>query len=104
MLQAQRKTYFRAIGRFLGLCFWFRYTIPLMVCRHVAKYLLGRYVYTCMYHCNYIERAMCICIIVERATCTCMYHCNYIERATCTYMYHCNYIERAMCICIVVII
>jgi E3 ubiquitin-protein ligase EDD1 len=41
-IQAQRKTYFRAIGRFMGLCFWFRYTIPLMVCRHVAKYLLGR--------------------------------------------------------------
>lgn len=40
--QAQRKMYFRAIGRFLGLCFWFRFTIPLMVCRHVAKYLLGR--------------------------------------------------------------
>ncbi|CAI8007414.1 E3 ubiquitin-protein ligase UBR5 [Geodia barretti] len=41
-IREQRRKYFRAVGRFLGLCFWFRYTIPLMVCRHVAKYLLGR--------------------------------------------------------------
>jgi hypothetical protein len=41
-IRDQRRKYFRAVGRFLGLCFWFRYTIPLMVCRHVAKYLLGR--------------------------------------------------------------
>ena len=41
-LQAQRKNAFRAVGRFIGLCLWFRYTVPFMVCRHVAKYLLGR--------------------------------------------------------------
>jgi E3 ubiquitin-protein ligase EDD1 len=37
-----RKLLFVAIGRFLGLCLWFRQTIPLMICRHVAKFLLGR--------------------------------------------------------------
>jgi hypothetical protein len=41
-LQSQRKDAFVAIGRFFGLCLWFRYTIPFMVCRHVAKMLLGR--------------------------------------------------------------
>ena len=41
---SQRRLVFRAIGRFLGLCFWFKHTIPFMVCRHVAKYLLDRLV------------------------------------------------------------
>ena len=42
--QSQRRAAFHAIGRFFGLCLWFRYTIPFMVCRHVAKFFLGRYV------------------------------------------------------------
>lgn len=41
-LQGLRSSSFLAIGRFLGLCLWFRYTIPLTLCRHVAKFLLGR--------------------------------------------------------------
>ena len=42
-LRSQRLNIFKAIGRFIGLCFWFKHTIPFMVCRHVAKYLLDRY-------------------------------------------------------------
>ena len=42
LLQSQRRDAFLAIGRFFGLCLWFRYTVPFMVCRHVAKMLLGR--------------------------------------------------------------
>lgn len=41
-IKSQRREAFVAIGRFFGLCLWFRYTIPFMVCRHVAKMLLGR--------------------------------------------------------------
>ena len=41
-LVSDRASVFRAIGRFLGFCFWFKHTIPFMVCRHVAKFLLDR--------------------------------------------------------------
>ncbi len=43
-ITTQRRMVFKAIGRFLGLCFWFKHTIPFMVSRHVAKYLLDRFV------------------------------------------------------------
>ena len=40
--QEERLFNFRALGRFIGLCLWFKQTVPLMISRHVAKFLLGR--------------------------------------------------------------
>ena len=40
--QEERLFNFKALGRFIGLCLWFKQTVPLMISRHVAKYLLGR--------------------------------------------------------------
>lgn len=41
-LKPQRDKVFYLIGRFLGYCLWFHHTIPFMLSRHVAKYLIGR--------------------------------------------------------------
>ncbi|XP_063678021.1 uncharacterized protein LOC134813994 isoform X3 [Bolinopsis microptera] len=42
LLYKQRIEGFRACGRFLGLALWFKQTLPIKLCRHVWKYLLGR--------------------------------------------------------------
>ncbi|KAL5252716.1 hypothetical protein ACHWQZ_G015469 [Mnemiopsis leidyi] len=42
LLYKQRVDGFRACGRFLGLALWFKQTLPIKLCRHVWKYLLGR--------------------------------------------------------------
>jgi E3 ubiquitin-protein ligase EDD1 len=46
-VRLQRMTAFKGIGRFIGLCFWFKHTIPFMLCRHVAKFLIRR---DCAWH------------------------------------------------------
>ena len=45
-LYKQRVDGFRACGRFLGLALWFKQTLPIKLCRHVWKYLLGKVVKT----------------------------------------------------------
>ncbi|KAI6660809.1 hypothetical protein LOD99_10206 [Oopsacas minuta] len=41
-LQIERLTYYRAIGKFFGMCLYSKQAIPLVLSRHVLKYLLDR--------------------------------------------------------------